>query len=980
MSDSEHSEGSDQQYTVVDQIDEENNRRKSKFNHRSYLMKSYSFSGTARRRDTKISKKSATAEYDSEEEPSASANNASSHSRYEEDDDYHEPNRKKRGKSSLGSSSGVEKKSKSKSHRSSKSGGKHDVSEDENTLDESMLDESKERSVPPLKIKLPPREKSKRSSKRRGEIEDLGDLEGEINNDEDEYDGNVASSSRSSKSRSAPVPPLAQQDADQSGPTRRSERIFVSTTKKVDEFEESPVSPEENFKIIHKDYCQGCRQGGELILCDYCPRAYHKVCLDDELEELPDDWCCPHCEKNGKPDPKELRQQQEALIAKKKKKQQKESQKAVPGKVIRKEIENHDYCEICSQCGELLLCDTCPRAYHLVCIDQDMKIPSGSWSCPYCEENGVDPSILEAAAAVPEEKPEKVEKVICKTCRQGGDVLECANCQTRVHAGCLNPPLEEVPEVWNCVACSVEPLKGKVQRILTWRWKKPDKDQLDKEKNVQSTAEDDTKNLLKSLKNRKPREREFFVKWKDMSYWHCSWVDENQMQVFHSNLHRFYSSKNDMSNAPAYEDASGLIVHELPATKDDGGSISTPDLNMGDQGIAASVAAKHRRQKRCHNLSPEVEDTYLRYNIRPEWLQIHRIINHRRVRNKQFYIIKWRDLGYDEVTAENEPENCDFEFPEYQKKIDEYWDLKKLVEEETAAVEEIEHSKHSKKHKDSKHKKDKKNKKCSSLFQPKTDPKKKWEEQPDYIPEPLKLHDYQKEGISWLRYSWSSNIDVILADEMGLGKTIQTVVFLYSLYKEGHTRGPFLIAAPLSTIINWERELEDWAPDFYVVNYTGNKESRVIMRENEFSFENDAVRSSAKATRLRKNAPVKFHVLLTSYELINFDSALLQSIDWKVLVVDEAHRLKSNQSLFFRTLNQYNVAHKLLLTGTPLQNNLEELFNLLNFLSPNRFRLVVIFLIPILSLPIFCTVTWKGFSVNLLRLPKKNKLKSCTSC
>src|SRR5699024_6368799 len=142
-------------------------------------------------------------------------------------------------------------------------------------------------------------------------------------------------------------------------------------------------------------------------------------------------------------------------------------------------------------------------------------------------------------------------------------------------------------------------------------------------------------------------------------------------------------------------------------------------------------------------------------------------------------------------------------------------------------------------------------------------------------------------------------------------------------------------------IINWERELEDWCPDFYVVNYTGNKDSRIIIRENELSFDADAIRSSAKATRIRKHVPVKFHVLLTSYELINADSALLGSIDWKVLVVDEAHRLKSNQSLFFRTLNQYSVAHKLLLTGTPLQNNLEELFNLLTFLSPDRFTYAI---------------------------------------
>lgn len=122
---------------------------------------------------------------------------------------------------------------------------------------------------------------------------------------------------------------------------------------------------------------------------------------------------------------------------------------------------------------------------------------------------------------------------------------------------------------------------------------------------------------------------------------------------------------------------------------------------------------------------------------------------------------------------------------------------------------------------------------------------------------------------------------------MGLGKTVQTIVFLYSLYKEvgprgpwvgvwgrcggrrrplragsltalslqGHSKGPYLVSAPLSTIINWEREFEMWAPDFYVVTYTGDKESRSVIRENEFSFEDNAIRSGKKVFRMKVSAP-----------------------------------------------------------------------------------------------------------------------------
>ena len=102
------------------------------------------------------------------------------------------------------------------------------------------------------------------------------------------------------------------------------------------------------------------------------------------------------------------------------------------------------------------------------------------------------------------------------------------------------------------------------------------------------------------------------------------------------------------------------------------------------------------------------------------------------------------------------------------------------------------------------------------------------------------------------------------------------------------------LSVPLSTIINWEREFETWAPDFYVVTYVGDKDSRAVIRENELSFEEGAVRGG-RASRIRSNT-IKFNVLLTSYELISIDAACLGSIDWAVLVVDEAHRLKSNQS------------------------------------------------------------------------------------
>lgn len=219
---------------------------------------------------------------------------------------------------------------------------------------------------------------------------------------------------------------------------------------------------------------------------------------------------------------------------------------------------------------------------------------------------------------------------------------------------------------------------------------------------------------------------------------------------------------------------------------------------------------------------------------------------------------------------------------------------------------------------------------------PTTNLNKKYEDQPNFVYETgMQLHPYQLEGLNWLRYSWGQGIDTILADEMGLGKTIQTVTFLYSLFKEGHCKGPFLVSVPLSTIINWEREFELWAPDLYCITYVGDKDSRAIIRENELTFDDGANRGGRPS---KIKSQVKFNVLLTSYELISIDSTCLGSIEWSVLVVDEAHRLKSNQSKFFRLLAGYHINYKLLLTGTPLQNNLEELFHLLNFLNKDKFN------------------------------------------
>ncbi|XP_015590337.1 chromodomain-helicase-DNA-binding protein Mi-2 homolog isoform X3 [Cephus cinctus] len=550
------------------------------------------------------------------------------------------------------------------------------------------------------------------------------------------------------------------------------------------------------------------------------------------------------------------------------------------------QTDHQDYCEVCQQGGEIILCDTCPRAYHLVCLEPELEeTPEGKWSCPHCEGEGAA-----------DDDDEHME--FCRVCKDGGELLCCDSCTSAYHTHCLNPPLSEIPDGdWKCPRCSCPPLCGKVAKILTWRWQ-----------DCPETPSEEPSTSKAAPKQRKIRQ--FFVKWAEMSYWHCDWITELQLDVFHPLMFRNYSRKYDMDEPPKLEEPLDESDSRVKRLKEQDGATNRDEYNL--------------------------EERFYRYGVRPEWLVVHRVINHRLQRDgRATYLVKWRELGYDQATWEDEHEDI----PGLKQAIEYYLDLR------AANCCDGTSSRKGKKGKGKKSKtreiiddEERTPKRYTPPpDKPTTDLKKKYERQPDYLDlTGMQLHPYQLEGLNWLRYSWGQGIDTILADEMGLGKTIQTITFLYSLYKEGHCKGPFLVSVPLSTIINWEREFETWAPDFYCVTYVGDKDSRIVIRENELSFDEGAVRSG-RASKIR-SSQIKFNVLLTSYELISIDSACLGSIDWAVLVVDEAHRLKSNQSKFFRLLASYNIAYKLLLTGTPLQNNLEELFHLLNFLCRDKFN------------------------------------------
>jgi chromodomain-helicase-DNA-binding protein 4 len=376
-------------------------------------------------------------------------------------------------------------------------------------------------------------------------------------------------------------------------------------------------------------------------------------------------------------------------------------------------IDHQDYCEVCQQGGEIILCDTCPKAYHLVCLDPELEeAPEGKWSCAKCEEEG------RTADQGDDEDDEHQD--FCRLCKDGGELLCCDSCPSAYHTYCLDPPLSELPTTsWTCPRCGCPPLPYKVAKILSWRW-------TDVPIDGPSTSSAQT-----------CRRREYFVKWHNQSYWRCEWASEMQMDVYHNIMFRSYTRKHDMDEPPRFDDQLDEQDNRFKRIE-----------RMGK-------GSKNERGEMGINL----EEKYYRYGVKPEWLIIHRVINHRTMRDgRTLYLVKWRELPYEYSTWEDEEEDL----PGLKAAIEFYQDHRQY---------NLEGDRGKKKKKGRRRTKDDVDDgSVQGRFnpppdRPQTDLKRKWDQQPEYFDElGLQLHPYQIEGINWLRYSWNNGTDTILAD------------------------------------------------------------------------------------------------------------------------------------------------------------------------------------------------------------------------
>ncbi|KAK0527865.1 chromatin remodeling complex Adenosinetriphosphatase [Tilletia horrida] len=198
-----------------------------------------------------------------------------------------------------------------------------------------------------------------------------------------------------------------------------------------------------------------------------------------------------------------------------------------------------------------------------------------------------------------------------------------------------------------------------------------------------------------------------------------------------------------------------------------------------------------------------------------------------------------------------------------------------------------------------------------------TDQAFRFESSPSYVKGGT-MRDYQVQGLNWMISLYHNGINGILADEMGLGKTLQTISFLGYLRDYCSTPGFHLVVVPKSTLDNWRREFDKWVPGFRVIVMQGAKEERTAVIQEKLLTQ-------------------EFDVLITTYEMCLREASALKKLSWEYIVIDEAHRIKNVDSMLSQIVRQFNSRSRLLITGTPLQNNLMELWSLLNFLLPDVF-------------------------------------------
>ncbi|KAG1708677.1 hypothetical protein DVH05_022306 [Phytophthora capsici] len=377
---------------------------------------------------------------------------------------------------------------------------------------------------------------------------------------------------------------------------------------------------------------------------------------------------------------------------------------------------------------------------------------------------------------------------------------------------------------------------------------------------------------------------EFLIKWKDTSYLHVNWLSVREIEEF--GQHAIQRMKRYLQkNSRLVEEARETVV--VGEEKDLSNYFSDSYIEV-DRILNAKEVEE-----------PEESNPYLVHLLEKDASDTEddgpKVPKKKGVK----YLVKWRDMSYVDCTWEWE---------------DQLTDDRKIAAFHRFNHPPIINGAHPATYAD---------------IRPEPSTWAKYQESPVYNNQNT-LRSYQLEGLNWMTFCWYNRRNCILADEMGLGKTVQATSILEHLRQREFIRGPFLVVAPLATLGNWKREIETWTSMNCVVYHDseGGSDIRAFIREQEFHFASEAH---------RRRGIYKFNVLVTSYQTLMMDAEFLDSIHWRYIVIDEAHKLKNREAKLLQVLHGFTWDSCLLMTGTPLQNGVFELWCLLNFIEPEKF-------------------------------------------
>lgn len=401
----------------------------------------------------------------------------------------------------------------------------------------------------------------------------------------------------------------------------------------------------------------------------------------------------------------------------------------------------------------------------------------------------------------------------------------------------------------------------------------------------------------------------YLIRWEDCSYIHCSWETERDLLEYTSNgeyqVRAFNAQFNDSGTR-----------HD--ASQRNNGEFFDPDYIKIDRILDIQEGPYKGK------VIFDPNDSY-----------------YGRGTGRQF-LIKWKSRNYGESSYEHERDLINMNI-EYESHVQLY--LKRIQKPSTQKLKDS--FVHQERYIRSLYKV------LGDTVSDKNDKVQEYVKELQNVPYPVdrQLRSYQAEGLAWLIGNYINRRSSILADEMGLGKTISSAAFLQTLSTSFHNRGPFLIIAPLSTLPQWHRELNCWT-DLNIVMYTGNAMDKAIIHEFEFPFHSDRPKGLRSNQKYLKNCHKKIgqrvtkkswmpNIVITSPEsFMKKDGCELTDVEWEVLVFDEAHaRLKNDKSRLSLALRDEKFVFKylLLLTGTPIQNNTTELWNILNVVDRTKF-------------------------------------------